>query len=95
MLRWSFTGMYLFLEAMHGRGDRSYIRDPATRQVLHKYVLPFKAMNVPPNDRDLFKWRRGARQLSEWMVAGGLAPLNPGIIAQQPPRIVAPPPLAS
>ena len=41
LLRWSFAGMYVFLEAMHARGDRSYTCDPATRQVIHRYRLPF------------------------------------------------------
>ena len=79
-LRWSFSGMYAFLEAMHERAGRQTIRDPLTKQVLHRYKLPFKAMNVPPKHSDAFKWRRGARQLSEWMVAGVLPPLDPGII---------------
>ena len=51
--------------------------------------------DVPPKDRDLFKWRRGARQLSNWLVAGGLPPLDPGIIEQRAPTIVEPPRLAS
>ena len=92
---WSFENLYLFLKTMHARGDRLTIRDPLTKQVLHRYKLPFKAMNVPPSDRDLFKWKKGARQLSDWLSAVGLLPLDPGIIAQQPPTIVAPPPLAA
>ena len=95
LLRWSFAYMYVFLKEMYARGDRSYIRDPATRQVIHRYRLPFKAMNVPPKPSDLFKWRRGARQLSEWMVAGGLPPLHTAIIEQRAPTIVPPPRLAS
>ena len=94
-LRWSFTGMYVFLEEMHARGDRQTIRDPLTNQVLHRYKLPFKAMHVPPKPTHIFRWRRGARQLSGWMVAGGLPPLDPGIIEQHAPTIVPPPPLAS
>ena len=87
--------MYVFLEAMHARGDRQIIRDPLTKQVLHRYKLPFKAMHVPPKPTHIFKWRRGARQLSDWMVAGGLTPLDPGIIEQRAPTIVPPPQLAS
>ena len=94
-LRWSFAGMYVFLEAMHARGDRLTIRDPLTRQILHRFTLPFKAMNVPPKPTHIFRWRRGARQLSDWMVAGGLPPLHAGIIEQSVPAIVPPPPLAS
>ena len=48
-------------------------------------------MNVPPRQADLFKWKRGARQLSEWMTAGGLPPLARGIIEQLPAEIVAVP----
>ena len=37
---------------------------------------------------------QGAKRLSDWLGAGGLAPLHP-LIAQQPPTIVAPPPMAA
>ena len=94
-MNWSFAGMYVFLEAMHARAGRQTIRDPLTKQVIHRYKLPFKAMNVPPKDRDAFKWRRGARQLSDWMVAGGLPPLDKGIVEQRAPTIAPPPQLAS
>ena len=94
-LRWCISGMYVFLEAIHARGDRITLRDQETREVIHKYRLPFKAMNIPPKREDLFRWKRGAKQLSEWMVATGLPPLHPGIIAQTAPIIVAPPPLLS
>ena len=93
--RWSLAEMYRFLQAMHARGDTLIIRDPVTRERTHRFKLPFKTMIVPPKDRDLFKWKKGARRLSDWMVAGGLAPLNPGIIQQQVPTIVPLPPLAS
>ena len=94
--RWSFAELYHFLQAMHARGDRLKIRDPLTRQVLHRYKLPFKGgMNVPPKSTHLFRWRRGARQLSDWMVAGGLPPLHAGIIEQSAPTVVPPPQFAS
>ena len=48
-------------------------------------------MNIPPRQADVFKWKRGARQLSAWMTAGGLPPLARGIIEQLPPEIVAAP----
>ena len=92
--QWSFAGLYRFLEVMHARGDTLMIRDPTTRELLHRYKLPFKSMVVPPKPTELFKWRKGARRLSDWLEAGGLAPLHPGIIAQQSPTIVPPPPLA-
>ncbi|MGZ0214134.1 MAG: hypothetical protein ACKVI4_16780, partial [Actinomycetales bacterium] len=95
-LRWCLAGMYAFLEAMHARGDRLTLRDPATKATLHRYKLPFQTrMNVPPRPSDAFKWRKGAQQLSNWMVSGGLAPLNPGIIQLLPPTIVPLPALAS
>ena len=92
--RWSFADLYRFLEVMHARGDTLMIRDPTTRELLHRYKLSFKSMVVPPKSTELFKWRKGARRLSSWLEAGGLAPLHPGIIAQQAPTIVPPPPLA-
>ena len=95
-LLWSVAGMYTFLEAMHERGDVTVIRDPATKQVLHRYRLPFKAgMRVPPRENELFKWRKAAKRLSDWLEAGGLAPLHEDIVAQRPPTIVAPLPLAA
>ena len=57
-------------------------------RVIRRYKLPVKKMNVPPKRGELFKWKRGAQRLSDWMVAGGLPPLHPGIIAQEPPTIV-------
>ena len=93
---WSVAGLYTFLEAMSERRDLTVIRDPATRQVLHRYRLPFKSgMRVPPRQNELFKWRKAAARLSGWLEAGGLAPLHDGIIAQQAPTIVPPLPLAA
>ena len=93
---WSTAGMYTFLEAMSERRDLTVIRDPATKQVLHRYRLPFKSgMRVPPRQDELFKWRKAAKRLSDWLEAGGLAPLHESIIAQQIPSIVSPLPLAA
>ena len=94
-LLWSFTSLYLFLEAMHSRGDTLRVRDLTAGELLRRYKLPFKRMTIPPKPAELFKWRKGAKRLSDWLEAGGLAPLHPGIIAQQPPTIVAPPPMAA
>jgi len=90
---WSFEALYSWLEIQHERGDHHNLYDHTTRQLLHRYKLPFKHMNVPPPRNELFKWRKGAKRLSEWMVAGGLVPFDDGIINQQPPSLVDPPPL--
>ena len=93
---WSTAGMYTFLEAMSERRDLTVIREPATKQVLHRYRLPFKSgMRVPPRQDELFRWRKAAKRLSDWLAAGGLAPLHDGIVAQQAPTIVSPLPLAA
>jgi len=93
---WSVESMYTFLRTMHERGDQQIVRDPATRLVLHRYVLPFKAnMCVPPKQEELFKWRKAARRLSQWLYDGGLQPMHPKIVAQQPPVVVPPLPLAA
>ena len=92
----SFEGLYRWLEVQHARGEARNLYDPSTRQLLHRYKLPFKAnMVIPPPKLDLFKWRKGARRLSSWMETGGLVPINAGIIEQQPPALVAAPPMQS
>ena len=52
-------------------------------------------MNVPPKKNELFKWRKGAKRLSDWMVQGGFAPIDEGIRSLKPPTLVAAPPLQS
>ena len=92
----SFEGLYRWLEVQHARGEARNLYDPSTRQLMHRYKLPFKAhMVIPPPKNELFKWRKGARRLSAWMEAGGLVPLAVGIIEQQPPALVDAPPLQS
>ena len=92
----SFEGLYRWLEVQHARGEARNLYDPSTKQLLHRYKLPFKAhMVIPPPKNELFKWRKGARRLSTWMVEGGLVPLAAGIIEQQPPALVDTPPLQS
>ena len=59
-LRCSFAELHHFFQAMHARGDRLTIRDPLTKQILHRYKLPFKAMNVPPKPTHIFRWRRAS-----------------------------------
>ena len=38
-LRWSFAGMYVFLQAMHARGDLLTIRDPLTKKIIHRWLM--------------------------------------------------------
>ena len=52
-------------------------------------------MNVPPKQNELFKWKKGAKRLSDWMVQGGFAPIDEDIGSLKPPTLVAPPPLQS
>lgn len=84
----SFAGLYTFLQHQHALGLDRNLRDPLTNRVIRRYKLPVKKMNVPPKREELFKWKKGARRLSDWMVAGGLPPLHPGIVAQEIPTIV-------
>ena len=92
----SFEGLYRWLEVQYARGEARNLYDPSTRKLLHRYKLPFKAhMVIPPPKNELFKWSKGARRLSTWMVEGGLVPLAAGIIEQQPPTLVDTPPLQS
>lgn len=87
----SFTGLYTFLQHQHALGRDKSLRDPLSDRVIRRYKLPFKRMNVPPKREELFKWKRGARRLSDWMVAGGLPAMHPGIIAQELPTVEAEP----
>ena len=92
----SFKGLYRWLEVQHARGEARNLYDPSTKRLLHRYKLPFKTnMVIPPPKKELFKWRKAARRLSSWMEAGGLVPIDAGIIEQQPPTLVAAPPLQS
>ena len=92
----SFEGLYRWLEVQHARGESRNLYDPSTKQLLHRYKLPFKAhMVIPPPRNELFKWRKGAKRLSSWMEVGGLVPIADGIIEQQPPTLVDTPPLQS
>ena len=91
----TFDTLYEWLKAQHERGEQFYIYEPGTRIILHRYKLPFKKMNVPPKKEELFKWRKGAKRLSDWMVQGGFVPIAEGIGNLQPPVLVAPPPQQS
>ena len=67
------------------------------QQVIHRYVLPFKKMLVPPAADNLYKYRKGAQRLSDWITGGssdGTAiGLAPGIITMQHPALAQSPPL--
>ena len=91
----SFETLYAWLRAQHERGEQFYIYEPGTKIILHRYKLPFKQMVVPPKQNELFKWKKGAKRLSDWMVQGGFAPIAEGIGSLQPPTLVAPPPQQS
>ena len=93
--RLTFQALYEWLEGRHSLHRRHDLRDSLTKQVVHKYVLPFKRMKMPPDKTNMFKLRKGANRLSDWIVrgsAGGQVGLAAGIIEMQPPTIVAPPP---
>ena len=91
----SFETLYAWLRAQHERGEQFYVYEPGTKIILHRYKLPFKRMTVPPKQNELFKWKKGAKRLSDWMVQGGFAPIAEGIGSLQPPTLVAPPPQLS
>ena len=91
----AFETLYEWLSAQHERGEQFYIYEPGTKIILHRYKLPFKKMTVPPKSNELFKWRKGAKRLSDWLVQGGFAPIAEGIGSLQPPTLVAPPPQQS
>ena len=93
--RLTFQALYEWLEGRHSLHRRHDLRDSLTKKVVHKYVLPFKRMKMPPDKTNMFKFRKGANRLSDWIVrgsAGGQVGLAAGIIEMQPPTIVAPPP---
>ena len=92
----SFETLYAWLRAQHERGEQFYVYvEPGTKIILHRYKLPFKQMVVPPKQNELFKWKKGAKRLSDWMVQGGFAPIAEGIGSLRPPTLVAPPPQQS
>ena len=60
----SFEGLYLWLEDQHARNEPRNIYDPGTKELLHRYKLPFKAhMVIPPPKNELYKWRKGAKRV--------------------------------
>ena len=78
--QWSFESLYRWLEVQHARGVMRYLYDPSTRQLLHRYKLPFKSkMRIPPAKTERFKWVKGAKRLSDWMESGELEPIDTAI----------------
>ena len=69
--RLSFASLYDFMQQQHSRRNRHELslRDPITNKV-QRYSLPFKAMRIPPAPDNLFKYRKGANRLSDWIVQG-------------------------
>ena len=97
--RLTFEHLYRWLEARHSLHVRHVLRDDATGKIVHRYTLPFKQQKVPPDRLTIFKYRKAARRLSDWVVAGspdeGTEGLAAGIVDQSPPKLVAPPPGAA
>ena len=91
----TFENLYDWLQTQHARGENFNVTDQATKLLFHRYKLPFKQMTVPPKQNELFKWKKGAKRLSDWMVQGGFAPIDDGIGSLKPPALVAPPPMQS
>ena len=88
VLNLSFAGMYAFLEHQHRQGGSRNLYESGSGKLLKRYVLPFKAMTVPPKPEHLYKYKKGARRLSSWLQQGGLPPLADGIVAQEAPAIL-------
>ena len=80
----SFESLYGWLAQRHALGELKVITNTVTGKT-HRYKLPFKKMNVPPKPEDAFRWRKGGRELSALMEAGGLPPLADGIVQGEPP----------
>ena len=81
----TFENLYDWLETQHARGEQFNVMEPGTKLLLHRYKLPFKQMTVPPKKTELFKWKKGAKRLSDWMVQGGFAaPIDEGIGSLKP-----------
>ena len=97
--RLSFTELYNWLGEQHARHEWHYIRDLTSKKVLHRYKLAFKKMKVPPDSHVLFKYKKGGKRLSDWIISGSsdaqTVGLAQGIIDLQPPTLVAPPPGAA
>ena len=97
--RLSFAELYNWLGEMHARHEWHYIRDPISNKVLHRYKLAFKKMKVPPDPLVLFKYKKGGKRLSDWIISGSsdaqTVGLAQGIIDLQPPTVVALPPGAA
>lgn len=90
---WSFEYLYEFLVAIAAPGYHRNLYDPDGRRIA-RYRVPVKVMIIPPKKEQMFRFRKSARRLSEWLEAGGLPPLAEGIVNMVAPNLVAPLPLA-
>jgi hypothetical protein len=84
----TFENLYDWLETQYARGENFNVTEQATKRLLHRYKLPFKQMTVPPKQNELFKWKKGAKRLSDWMVQGGFAPIDEAIGSLKSPTLV-------
>ena len=92
----SFENLYNWLAEQHKRGERFDVKDAGTKQLLHRYKLPFKPnMIIPPPKTELFRFKKGAKRLSDWMRDGGLAPMDERIQNMELATLIEPPPLQS
>ena len=92
----SFEGLYRFMEERAALRASKNLYAPTTKKLLKRYLLPFKNMAVPVPNNVIFKYRKAALRLSDWMgacKAVQLARLPLGIQMQQPPVVVAAPPI--
>ena len=97
--RLSFESLYRWLEERHSLRERRNLLDEVSGKVVHRYVLPFKVMKVPPSSDSMFKYKKGGRRLSHWLEAGSGGDASQGlpfgIYALKPAEIVAAPPGAA
>lgn len=92
----SFEGLYRFMERRAARRENKNLYDHTTGKLLKRYSLPFKNMTVPVQKDNLFKFKKGARRLSEWIQSCAgveMEGLALGIVLQEPPLVVDAPPL--
>ena len=51
----TFENLYDWLETQHARGDNFNVTESGSNILLHRYKLPFRAMDVPPKKNEIFK----------------------------------------
>ena len=97
--RLSFETLYSWLGEQHSKREWHFIKDPTTKKNLHRYKLAFKRMKVPPDTQVMFKYKKGGKRLSDWIIKGSSGTqtvgIPQGIIDMLPPTIAHPPPGAA